>query len=94
LPIAESLALGKFCVASNRTSMPEVGRDLVDYFDPTDEDDALATIERSLFEPGYLAAREARLKAEYRSGNWAHCVHSLIDKLEQLPLPGVRSVSP
>ena len=34
LPVAESLAQGKFCVASNRTSIPEVGGDLIDYFDP------------------------------------------------------------
>jgi glycosyltransferase involved in cell wall biosynthesis len=59
LPIAESLAHGKFFVASNRTSIPEVGGDLIDYFDPSDDDDALAKIERLLFEPGYLAAREA-----------------------------------
>jgi glycosyltransferase involved in cell wall biosynthesis len=38
LPIAESLAHGKFCVASNRTSIPEVGGDLIDYFDPSDDD--------------------------------------------------------
>jgi len=82
LPIAESLAHGKFCVASNRTSIPEVGGDLIDYFDPSDEDDALAKVERLLFEPGYLAAREARLRAEYRSRTWADCAHSLLLKLD------------
>jgi glycosyltransferase involved in cell wall biosynthesis len=66
LPVAESLAHGKFCVASNRTSIPEVGGDLIDYFDPADEDQVVAKIERVLFEPGYLAAREARLRTEYR----------------------------
>jgi hypothetical protein len=60
------LAHGKFCIASNRTSIPEVSGYLVDYFDPSDEDDALAKIERPLIEPGYLAAREAQLRAEYR----------------------------
>jgi hypothetical protein len=78
LPIAESLAHGKFCVASNRTSIPEVGGDLIDYFDPSDDDDALAKIERLLFEPGYLAAREARLLAEYRRHTWADCARSLV----------------
>jgi glycosyltransferase involved in cell wall biosynthesis len=83
LPVAESLAQGKFCVASNRTSIPEVGGDLVDYFDPANEDDALAKIERTLFEPGYLAARAARLKAEYRPRSWTECVHALIAELTQ-----------
>jgi glycosyltransferase involved in cell wall biosynthesis len=83
LPVAESLARGKFCIASNRTSIPDVGGDLVDYFDPTDEADALAKVERVLFEPGYLAAREARLKAEYRPRSWSECVHALIAELVQ-----------
>jgi glycosyltransferase involved in cell wall biosynthesis len=83
LPIAESLMHGKFCVASNRTSIPEVGGDLVDYFDPANEDDVLAKIERLLLEPGYLKAREARLQAEYRPRTWTDCVHALIGKLEQ-----------
>jgi glycosyltransferase involved in cell wall biosynthesis len=85
LPVAESLAQGKLCVASSRTSIPEVGGDLVDYFDPADEDDALAKIERVLFEPGYLAAREARLKAEYRPRSWTACVDALIAALSMIP---------
>jgi glycosyltransferase involved in cell wall biosynthesis len=82
LPIAESLAHGKFCVASIRTSIPEVGGDLIDYFDPSDDDDAPAKIERLLFEPGYLAAREARLRAKYRPRTWADCARSLMRKLD------------
>jgi glycosyltransferase involved in cell wall biosynthesis len=83
LPIAESLMHGKFCVASNRTSIPEVGGDLVDYFDPANEDDVLAKIERLLLDPAYLKAREARLQAEYRPRTWTDCVHALIGYLEQ-----------
>ncbi len=92
LPIAESLMHGKFCVASNRTSIPEVGGDLVDYFDPSNEADALAKIERLLLEPGYLLAREARLRAEYRPRSWADCVHALIGKLDR-PVPAEPQVS-
>jgi glycosyltransferase involved in cell wall biosynthesis len=78
LPIAESLAHGKFCIASNRTSIPEVGGNLVDYFDPADEEDALAKIERPLLEPAYLATREAQVRAEYRRRTWNDCVHALM----------------
>jgi glycosyltransferase involved in cell wall biosynthesis len=81
LPVAESLAHGKLCVASNRTSIPEVGGDLVDYFDPTNDDDALAKIERPLLDADYLAAREARVRAEYRRRTWADCVHGLMGAL-------------
>jgi len=86
LPVAESLVHGKLCVASNRTSIPEVGGDLIDYFDPSDEEDALAKIERVLLDPGYLAAREARLKAEYRPRSWADCAQALVEALAE-PLP-------
>jgi glycosyltransferase involved in cell wall biosynthesis len=92
LPIAESLAHGKFCVASNRTSIPEVGGNLVDYFDPSDEEDALAKIERPLFEPGYLAAREAQARAEYRRRTWADCVHGLVAALERGSQNGAKAV--
>jgi glycosyltransferase involved in cell wall biosynthesis len=95
LPIAESLMHGKFCVASNRTSIPEVGGDLVDYFDPSNEDDVLAKIERLLLDPGYLKAREARLQAEYRPRTWTDCVHALVGKLEQsLPVGPHASIDP
>ena len=78
LPIAESLAHGKFCIVSNRTSIPEVGGNLVDYFDPADEEDALAKIERPLLEPAYLATRQAQVRAEYRRRTWNDCVRALI----------------
>jgi glycosyltransferase involved in cell wall biosynthesis len=87
LPIAESLAHGKFCVASNGTSIPEVGGNLVDYFDPSNEQEALAKIERPLIEPGYLALREAQLRAEYRPRMWADCAHALVEALDQTVEP-------
>jgi glycosyltransferase involved in cell wall biosynthesis len=93
LPIAESLAHGKFCVASDRTSIPEVGGDLIDYFDPSDDDDAVAKIERPLLDPGYLTAREARVRAEYRPRTWTDCVHALISKLDQSTLEDSRSLA-
>jgi len=93
LPIVESLAHGKFCVASNHTSIPEAGGDLIDYFDPLNEDDALAKIERPLIDPGYLAAREAQLRAEYRPRTWADCVHARIGALDQTVAQASHAVS-
>jgi len=93
LPVAESLGHGKFCVASNHTSIPEAGGNLIDYFDPLNEDDALAKIERPLIESGYLAAREAQLQAEYRPRTWADCVHALIAALDETVAEGSQAVS-
>jgi glycosyltransferase involved in cell wall biosynthesis len=93
LPIVESLAHGKFCVASNHTSIPEAGGDLIDYFDPLNEDDALAKIERPLIDPGYLAAREAQLRAEYRPRTWEDCVRALIGALDETVADDAQAVS-
>jgi len=91
LPISESLVHGKFCVASNRAPITEVGGSYIDYFDPSNDDDALAKIERVLFDRCYLTARETRLRAEYRPRTWADCVHALIGTLEQSALANPRS---
>jgi glycosyltransferase involved in cell wall biosynthesis len=94
LPIAESLAHGKFCVASNHTSIPEAGGNLIDYFDPLNEDDALAKLERPLIDPPYLAAREAQLRAEYRVRTWGDCVHALIGALDETVVEDAQAASP
>jgi glycosyltransferase involved in cell wall biosynthesis len=94
LPIAESLAHGKFCVASNHTSIPEAGGNLIDYFDPMNEDDALAKLERPLIDPPYLAAREAQLRAEYRVRTWGDCVHALIGALDETVVEDAQAASP
>jgi glycosyltransferase involved in cell wall biosynthesis len=86
LPIAESLMQGKICIASDRAPLPEIGGDLIDYFDPSDEDDALEKIEQLLFDPSRLTTRETRLRAEYRPRTWADCVHALMSKLDQFEL--------
>lgn len=70
LPVSESLSHGKFCVASNATSIPEAGGSFADYFDPLDEDGAYRLIERAIFDADYRKAREAGIAAQYRRGTW------------------------
>ena len=45
----------------------------------------VAKIERVVLDPAYLAAREARLRAQYRPRTWADCVSALVGKLDQPP---------
>jgi hypothetical protein len=63
-----------------------VGGDLIDYFDPTNEDDAFAKIERLLLDLVYLTEREARLRTEYRPRTWTDCVRALVAALDQKQL--------
>ena len=82
LPIGESLWHGRFCLASNATSMPEVAGDLVDYFDPRDARDMARALAHTLEHPAYVAEREARIRrAALRS--WADSARSLLRALEQ-----------
>ena len=52
LPLGESLALGKPCLAASGTALPEAGGDLCRYFDPEDVGDAHRAIAALLDDPG------------------------------------------
>jgi glycosyltransferase involved in cell wall biosynthesis len=62
LPIGEAAWFGKFCIASNASSMPEVCGDLIDYVDPNDFEDLYHKVRRAIREPDYIRQREARIK--------------------------------
>ncbi len=48
LPVGESLWMGKPCLSSSLSSLPEVGGEYAVYFDPRDEDEMLATLRQAL----------------------------------------------
>lgn len=83
LPVAESLLYGRYCIASDATSIPEVGGRFLDYHDPADLDAAHRLIERALFEPGYLAERERLIAAEYRPPSWAGTADAIVAALDR-----------
>jgi glycosyltransferase involved in cell wall biosynthesis len=84
LPVEESLEQGKLCVASDRGAIPEVGGDLVDYFDVADDASAFAAIERVIFDGRYRAGREARIRTQFHPRSWADCAAMLIGYLDRL----------
>jgi glycosyltransferase involved in cell wall biosynthesis len=79
LPVAESLAHGKFCLASNAGSLPEVGGDLIDYVDPWDVPEWAAKIEFYIKNPRVLLARETKIKSEYKVIQWGSCAASVFE---------------
>jgi glycosyltransferase involved in cell wall biosynthesis len=84
LPVEESLEQGKLCVASDRGAIPEVGGDLIDYFDVADDASALAAIERAIFDHDHRAEREVRIHREFHPRSWADCVAMLVAHLDCL----------
>ena len=79
LPVAEGLAYGKFCVASNASSIPEIGGDLIDYHGPNDLEACFALVERAIFDPKYRATREAIIRREYRMPSWVDCCQDIFE---------------
>jgi glycosyltransferase involved in cell wall biosynthesis len=70
LPVAESLAYGKFCLASAAASIPEVGGDLVDYVDPWNVPLWAERLRWYIEQPQEVALREAAIRAHYRPARW------------------------
>jgi glycosyltransferase involved in cell wall biosynthesis len=79
LPVAESLAFGKFCLASSTSSIPEIAKDLIEYIDPWD---VLRWAERILY---YAKNREALehknrdILNGYESTSWSDTAFSIFN---------------
>jgi|GEM_PF-735397 glycosyltransferase involved in cell wall biosynthesis len=86
LPVGESLAHGKLCVASNAASIPEVGGDLVRYVDPFDVQDGYRAIKQLVTDRVELNRFTQRVQREFRPKSWrAFCAEffGAIDEFRQ-----------
>ena len=70
LPVAESLAYGKFCIASNAASIPEVGGDLIEYISPEEEERWAERLSWYFQHPEELIELEKKIKQNYRPTAW------------------------
>lgn len=81
LPVAESLARGKVCIASNTSSIPEVGGPLSDLLDPLDYARWRDRIRHYLTDAEALAAREAEIRGGFEPVSWGACMRRFHDDL-------------
>jgi glycosyltransferase involved in cell wall biosynthesis len=77
LPVCESLAHGKFCIASDRSSLPEIAGNLIDYHDPFDFSACKTLVERALFDSAYRCRREEEIRTHFRQTSWGDCAAEL-----------------
>lgn len=84
LPVGESLAHGKLCVASNTSSIPEVGGDLVDYIDPYNLRAGVEVFRNLVSNPAYLVQREADIRKNFRPRMWKLVGSELLTCIDQL----------
>jgi len=88
LPVGESLAHGKLCIASKTTSIPEVGGDLVLYFDPYNVREGADIVRRLLGDRDELRALEAKLRANFRGRSWDEYGSDFMGAVAELTSPG------
>lgn len=84
LPVSESLAYGKPCLASNTTSLPEAGAGLAVHLDPTDLDAWHDTILAWSTDDPALDAMARNIVAHYRPTPWGQTSAALARELRGL----------
>jgi glycosyltransferase involved in cell wall biosynthesis len=84
LPVSESLAHGKFCLASDSSSLPEAGQGLARHLDPLDFRAWDAAIRELLSSPAIVAEAEQRIRQSYRPMTWQQSAEQLASHLSEL----------
>lgn len=85
LPVAESLAHGKICLASDVSSIPEIASDLTDLIDPQDIRSWQGRIAMYVTSPALRSAREAEIGSRYRPLTWNEAAKQLVSQMENVP---------
>jgi glycosyltransferase involved in cell wall biosynthesis len=78
LPVRESHAYGKICVAAANSSITEAGGDLAIYFENDCQGSLVAAVEALLADPAAREAREARIRAEFTPVGWDESWRDLV----------------
>ncbi|WP_312062043.1 glycosyltransferase [Pantoea septica] len=79
LPVAESCCYGKFCLASNAGSLPEVAPDCAEYIDPMDSIAWFKALKKYCFNPELLAEKTALAKT-YTPTTWITTARQVIEQ--------------
>jgi glycosyltransferase involved in cell wall biosynthesis len=82
LPVGESLHLGKMCIASATSSIPEVGGVFADYIDPYDFHASYQVVEKAIFDDGFRREREELIRSEFSSRSWIDLALNLLDVMQ------------
>jgi glycosyltransferase involved in cell wall biosynthesis len=88
LPVGESLVYGRPCVASNTSSIPEVGGELVDYIDPSNSSEAEFVIRKLCFDDDYLELRVKNIRDSFKPRTWGDVSKLFISRLKEVQEAG------
>jgi len=79
--VAEALFHGKVVLASNTSSIPEIGAELVTYLDPLSAREWAQAIEKQMADGETRAEREAAVRTGYRPHPWSATAAQVVDLL-------------
>lgn len=82
LPIGESLFQGRPCIASNTSSMSEVGGDLVDYVDPFNLTEGTNVFRRMITDKAYRESRAEGIRKKFIARSWKDVGADFLDKVK------------
>jgi glycosyltransferase involved in cell wall biosynthesis len=77
LPVTESLAFGKPCLAAEATAVPEAGGRLARYFDPESVPDAVRALRAVLDDRAGLSDWQAQVRREFRPVPWSDTARAI-----------------
>lgn len=83
LPVAESLAYGKFCICSGIASLREVGGTLLAYADPWRVDEWAELLLRYSHDRQSLAKKEEEIRSFYRCVPWSQTTAQILQIARQ-----------
>jgi glycosyltransferase involved in cell wall biosynthesis len=82
LPVVESLAAGKFCLASSAASIPEAGQGFIEYLDPWDVPLWAERIEWFVSSPAELLLKEKNISENYVVTSWKDTAISVFEAIK------------
>ena len=84
LPVAESLAYGKVCVASTAEAIPEAGQGVAIGIDPGNAEEWARMIDRLMRDDRFLVEQEAEIRKRFRPIGWADSVADILAGIAEL----------
>jgi glycosyltransferase involved in cell wall biosynthesis/SAM-dependent methyltransferase len=81
LPVTESHAFGRPCIASKTTSLPEAGGALARYIDPENITDAYRVIRETIEDRVGLRAWRDRVRREFKRVEWSESARAVLQAL-------------
>ena len=85
LPVSESLAYGKFCIASDSSSIKEISPDLVELIKPRDHKGWVDALRFYINSSDVLSSREKLIADNYQIVTWSDSYSSVVKALSDYP---------